>query len=142
MSRRKRFTRNLGRKLSAPLPRRTTTEWVRFEHANEPYGLFSYLEDAFELLNDADRKSLLALRDWFNEHLDAPDKLSEGRFWFCAEAEDHIAQARRLAEVVKSAGIPIEERRTSRVPGAIRWHDRDQVAVLTYRDTPQPRGRS
>ena len=42
MSRRKRFTRNLGRKLGAPLPQRTTNEWVRFEHASEPFGVFSY----------------------------------------------------------------------------------------------------
>ena len=46
MSRRQRFTRNLGRKLGAPLPVRTTAQWIRFEHAHEPYGIFSYLSDA------------------------------------------------------------------------------------------------
>ena len=37
MSRRKRYTRNLGRRLPEPLPVRTTVESVRFEHAREPY---------------------------------------------------------------------------------------------------------
>ena len=83
MSRRKRYTRNLGRSLPEPLPVRTTAEWVRFEHAREPYGVFCYLPD------------------------------------------------------VRSAHIPIVERRIRRVPGVVRFQDREQVAVLTFRDTPR-----
>ena len=49
-----------------------------------------------------------------------------------------LGQARRLTELVRQAGIPIVERRTNRVPGKIKWEDPDQVAVITYRDTPQP----
>jgi hypothetical protein len=45
---RKRYTRNLGRELPSPLPVRTTTEWVRFEHEREPYGVFSYLPRSLE----------------------------------------------------------------------------------------------
>ena len=51
MSRRKRFTRNLNRKLRSPLPIRTTVEWIRFEHEHEPYGVFSYLKEAREVLS-------------------------------------------------------------------------------------------
>jgi len=141
MSRRKRFTRNLGRTIPTPLPARTTRTWVRFEHAREPYGLFSYVSDAVELLSDGERQSLLALRDWFNEHLDAPEELTTERFWFCEEAREHVSQARKMAAILRSVGIPIDERRTERVPGAVRWQDRNQVAVLTYRDTPQARRR-
>ncbi len=93
MSRRKRCTRNLGRTLPAPLPIRTTVEWVRFEYEREPCGVFK------------------------------------------AEANLFILQARRLAILVRAAGIPIVERLTRRIPGKVRWEDRDQVAVLTYRDT-------
>jgi hypothetical protein len=46
MPRSKRYTRNLGRKLKAPLPVRTTIEWVRFEHERKPCGVFTYLAQA------------------------------------------------------------------------------------------------
>lgn len=139
MSRRKRFTRNLGRKLPSPLPARTTVEWIRFEHEHEPYGVFSYLKEARETLSAEMRGELDALRDWFVDHLDAPDLLTIERFWFRIEAEEFVDRARRLATILRAAGIPIVERRTSRVPGKVKWEDHNQVAVRTYRDTPQPR---
>ncbi len=66
MSRRKKFTRNLGRDLGTPLPARTTSEWVRFEHEHEPYGAFSYISDAEALLAADGLNKLNALRGWFN----------------------------------------------------------------------------
>lgn len=136
MSRRKRYTRNLGRTLPAPLPVRTTTEWIRFEHEREPYGVFSYLSDAREarpeLIDEIDRTL-----DWFEQWLDAPTELDRERFWFKADAQAYVVMARELARLVRSAGIPIVERRVRRVPGVVRWQDRHQVAVLTFRDTPR-----
>jgi hypothetical protein len=137
MSRRKRFTRNLGRELGSPLPVRTTTEWIRFEHEHEPYGVFSYMDDAEVHLSAEDLQKLHTLRRWFNEHLGAPTVLTKERFWFCVEAAEYVENARQLSEVLRLAGIPIVERRTSRVPGKVTWHDANQVAVFTYRDTPQ-----
>jgi hypothetical protein len=147
-----RYKRNLGRRLPAPLPVRTTTEWIRFEHEREPSGVFSYLSDARPHLAPAHRAELATLHAWFNAHLDAPGDggdpgdaddaritLDTERFWFRAEASEHAARARRLAELVRAAGIPIVERRTRRIPGKVRWQDPHQVAVITYRDTPQPR---
>jgi hypothetical protein len=142
MSRRKKFTRNLGREPPSPLPVRTTSEWVRFEHENEPYGAFSYISDAEALLSTEGLKELRAIRSWFNEHLDAPDDLTKERFWFCAEASQYVEKARQLSKVLRSVGIPIVERRTSRVPGKVTWYDVNQVAVVTYRDTPQPAKRA
>jgi hypothetical protein len=144
MSRRLRFTRNLGRKLPAPLPVRATAEWVRFEHEHEPYGVFCYISEAEELLSAPERNELLSLRAWFNEHLAAPRGLDlrQERFWFCGEASDNLEKARRLALLIRYAGIPMVERRTRRVPGKVKWHDVNQVAVLTYRDAPQPTRRA
>jgi hypothetical protein len=139
MSRRKRYTRNLGRKLKSPLPVRTTVEWVRFEHAREPYGVFSYLRDAATLLSAEARAELKTIGDWFNEHLGAPDEATLERFWFRSEAADHVEKARRLSELVRAAGFPIVERRTHRVPGKVKWEDPKQVAVFTYRDAPRAR---
>jgi hypothetical protein len=139
MSRRKRFTRNLGCRLKSPLPIRTTVEWIRFEHEKEPYGVFSYLKEAHEVLSAKMRGELDALRDWFEDHLDAPDLLTIERFWFRNEAKEYVARAQRLATILRAAGIPIVERRTRRVPGKVKWEDQNQVAVRTYRDAPQPR---
>jgi hypothetical protein len=79
-----------------------------------------------------------AFAPWFSEHLDAPEVASVERFWFRAEAADHIARARRLAELLRDAGFPIVERRTERVPGKVRAEDPNQIAVVTYRDAPRP----
>ncbi len=102
--------------------RYTTVEWIRFEHEDEPYGVFSYVSDARGILAPKERDELETL-------------------WFCAESVEHVAQARRLAALLNQAAIPIVERRTRRVPGKVKWQDDDQVAVRTYRDTPQPRRR-
>ena len=142
MPRSKRYTRNLGRKLKAPLPVRTTIEWVRFEHERKPYGVFTYLAQALPGLSVQRRKKAEALRDWFNEHLGSPDDADLARFWFRSEAVEQIEKARALAELVSRVGIPIVERRTRRVPGRVRWEDTHQAAVLTYRDTPQPKRRA
>ena len=139
MSRRKRYTRNLGRKMKAPLQVRTTAEWVRFEHEREPYGVFAYLSDARKGLGSGLRAEVDAICDWFNDNLDAPDVATLERFWFKAEAREYIERAKRLAKLVRRTGIPIVERRTSRVPVKVRWQDDHQVAVFTYRDAPQPR---
>jgi hypothetical protein len=118
---------------------RTTVEWIRFEHEIQPYGVFSYLADAREQLDDGDAAELERLRAWFCDHLEAPDVQDAERFWFKADATEHVAQARRLAALVRAAGIPIVERRTRRTPGKVRREDAHQVAVHTYRDTPRSR---
>jgi len=138
VSRRKHYTRNLGRTVPAPLSARTTVEWIRYEHEHEPYGVFSYLKDAAAVLPAAEHAELTALRDWFNQHLGAPEAATEERFWFRAEAGEHATKARRMAELVRQAGFPIVERRTRRIPGKVRWEDHHQVAVITYRDAPRP----
>jgi hypothetical protein len=138
MSSRKRYTRNLGRVLGAPEEERITETWVRFEHEHVPYGVFSYVKSARNGLGRGLRGELDELMAWFNDHLDAPDDADLERFWFKAEAEEYVERARRLAALVSRTGIPIVERRADRVPGKIRWEDDDQVAVLTYRDTPRP----
>jgi hypothetical protein len=120
---------------------RTTEEWVRFEHEFEPYGVFSYLSDARDQLTPDALVELNALRDWFAENLDAPDDADLERFWFRAEATLHVERARRLSDLVVSAGIPIVERRAKRIPGKVRWQDPHQVAVITYRDAPRAPGR-
>jgi hypothetical protein len=130
MSRRKRYTRNLGRRLPEPLPH--TLEWVRFEHATQPYGVFRYSGDAQATLPGRPARELVRLTRWFCLHLDAPDgiELGEARFWFRAEASEYVGRARRLAELVTRAGFPIAECQTLDLRGHVRWQDAYQLAVL------------
>jgi hypothetical protein len=139
MSRRQRYTRNLGRALREPTPVQATRAWIRYEHAHEPYGVFSFVNAACSRLDPKRRAQLEALNQWFHDHLFAPSAyLDEARFWFRAEAGGYAARARQMAALITQAGIPIVERRIARLPGHVRWQDPHQAAVLTYRDTPQP----
>lgn len=144
MSRKKRYTRNLGRTLPSPQPVRTTEEWVRFENAHEPFGVFNYLPRAERRLSPARREKVAALRRWFNENLGSPEdesSLTEERFWFRVEAREHVEKARELARLVSRTGYSIVERRIGRVPGKVKWEDEHQVAAFTYRDAPQAKRR-
>jgi hypothetical protein len=145
MSRRKRYTRNLGRTLPSPQPVRTTVEWVRFENRHEPFGVFTYTTRAERRLSAERRAKAERLYRWFVENLGWPkdeSALTEERFWFRAESREHIEKARELARLVSRTGYAIVERRTRRVPGKVKWEDEHQIAALTYRDAPQARRRA
>lgn len=148
MSRRKRYTRGFGRAPSEALPLRGAGDlFVRFAHAVEPYGVFSYLNDAERRLAGAERAELDEAVAWFNAHLDAPARLVpvlRGRrvprgkrepsalCWFRATAHGHVARARRMAILVRRAGIPIVERWSFDVPGQICSEDTEQIAVASF----------
>jgi hypothetical protein len=147
VSRRKKYTRNLGRARVERVPTRGTgARYVRFAHANEPFGVFSYLREASPALSDPDRAELKVLRDWFATHLEAPDcfvpvRPRRGRpsyvgeptavCWFRAIATEHVNRARRMSVLVRRAGIRIVEFRRDRVPGQVCSEDGEQLAVAS-----------
>jgi hypothetical protein len=144
MSRKKRYTRNLGRTLPSPQPVWTTVEWVRFENEHEPFGVFWYRSRAERKLSAGRREKSERLYRWFVENLGWPKDeraLTEERFWFRAEAREHVEKARELARLVSRTGYAIVERRTRRVPGKVKWEDEHQIAAFTYRDAPQAKRR-
>jgi hypothetical protein len=150
--RRKRYTRNLGRRDVAPLPpRRPDARYIRFEHPSDRFGVFSYVSDARKEIGTEARAELKALMDWFNEHLDAPSRMVPFRpvgkranryrwmettaiCWFREEASEHVSRARKVAAIVRSAGIPIIERSVTWIPGKLCSEDEFQIAVDAYRD--------
>jgi hypothetical protein len=150
MSRRQRFTRNLGRTPRESVPTRGAgSRYVRFCHADEPYGVFSYLTDARRLLSDDERVELDALVRWFSDHLEEPACLVPARVsrrasrgeaepsavcWFRADAGEHVVRARRLSVLVRRARISIIEKWSDRVPGQICSEDADQLAVASFWD--------
>jgi hypothetical protein len=148
VSRRKKYTRNLGRVRVERVPTRGTgSRYVRFAHVDEPYGVFSYLKDAKPMLSEADRAELEELRAWFGAHLDEPDCFVPVRphrgkasrvgeptavCWFRASATEHVNRARRMSVLVRRAGIPIVEFRRDRVPGQVCSEDGEQLAVASF----------
>ena len=83
--------------------------------------------------------------DWFNEHLDRPDRLwrrggRHGRIhgvcWFRSEAAVAIGHARYLAWLLTEADYPVLELR-SRRPGEIIWQDDQQIVARPPRDLPR-----
>ena len=150
MSRRRRYTRNLGRTTHDRVPKRGAGHrYVRFAHRTDPYGLFSYLNDARPRLSEPDRAELEAIVGWFNENLDEPDCMvpvrvaARGRraendaepsavCWFKATARAHVARARRMAILVRRTGIPIVELRRDLVPGQICSGDAAQIAAASF----------
>ena len=148
MSRRKKYTRNLGRGRVERVPTRGTGgKYVRFAHVDEPFGVFSYLKDARPMLSEAERAELQELRRWFAAHLDEPDTFvpvrPQGRLasrhgeptavcWFRTSASGHVSRARRLSVLVRRARIPIVELRRDRISGQVCSEDGEQLAVASY----------
>jgi hypothetical protein len=148
VSRRKKYTRNLGRARVERVPRRGAgTHYVRFAHRDEPFGVFSYLREARPRLSEPDRDEVKALREWFQEHLEEPDCFVPVRVrrglasrhgeptavcWFRSTAKEHVNRARRMSVLVRRAGIPIVELRRDRVPGQVCSEDGEQLAVASF----------
>jgi hypothetical protein len=148
VSRRKKYTRNLGRARAERVPvRGAGARYMRFAHKDEPFGVFSYLGDARPWLSETDRDELNALRKWFQAHLEEPDcfvpiRVRRGSVaregeptavcWFHASATEHVTRARRMSVLVRRAGIPIVELRRERIPGQVCSEDGEQLAVASY----------
>jgi len=148
VSRRKKYTRNLGRARTERVPTRGAgSKYIRFAHRDEPYGVFSYLRDAKPRLSDSDREELKAHREWFQGHLEEPDCFVPPRprrgkaerhgeptavCWFRSTAREHVDRARRMSVLVRRAGIPIVEFRRDRVPGQVCSEDGEQLAVASF----------
>jgi hypothetical protein len=148
VSRRKRYTRNLGRVPAEAIPKRGNgATYVRFAHDVEPYGVFSYVSDARRRLSERDRGELDDLLAWFRAHLDEPTRLvpvlrqrrtgssdpePSALCWFRASAREHLERARRLTVLVRRAGLPIVERWSEDVPGQVCSEDVEQVAVASF----------
>jgi hypothetical protein len=157
MSRRHRFTRNLGRRVPAATPQREELRYVRFENATEiirgvTYGPFSYVADARNILIGCDRAELDDVMQWFNDNLEEPERMvpfrevgerrarrrkreAMAQCWFRDDAEAHIARARELVAILERAGFGFVERWSDRLPGKLCAADGFQIAVVPYRDT-------
>ena len=115
------------------------------ENSHEPAGLFlvaGWVRDREEAA-PPNLARLQLLRDWFNEHLDRPQRFNrscrphrreKAISWFRDSAVEHIRQAREMAAIVGACGYEIREIRTRR-PGYVVYEDRFQVVAEPFAET-------
>ena len=101
------------------------------------------LRDA-EDVRPEDRAELMALREWFNEHLAEPTQLSissqphkkaQALSWFKLTATEHIAKMQAIADLMRAYNRPSTVLETNR-PGYIVYEDEHQIAAYPFNDTP------
>ena len=95
-------------------------------------------------LSAKDHDALDAIREWFNTHLERPERLSlsarphakkQALSWFRDSATLHIAKMRDYGDILKNYGLPVLMIRTDR-PGYIVYEDEHQVCAYPFADTP------
>jgi hypothetical protein len=126
---------------------------LRFVTRNRhpPYGHRSgIIQAAYKLWREGTlppekRTDIRAILDWFNEHLDAPERLSTSRYpraqatavsWIRSSALEHVKNLRRLVALIEAEGISVDELRTTQ-PGYVVHEDAHQVVALPFSDTPR-----
>jgi hypothetical protein len=99
-------------------------------------------------LGEWDVARLAALKEWFNQHLEKPERVARSRrpngphaavSWFKASAREHIARARELAALLEQYGVPTRMVTTDR-PGYVVYEDEFQVAAEPFRSEHPDRG--
>ena len=125
--------------------------FVRFvvlEQDESSHRLMGVFQAAFSLrdrglLDSTERHGFENLRQWFNDHLPAPERFcrSRGRqahrqgiCWFKADAVEHLGKIRELVALLERHGITTRRLRAER-PGYIVYEDDFQVAAVPFRDT-------
>jgi hypothetical protein len=101
-----------------------------------------------EPMAEWDAARLSALKDWFNLHLEKPERVARSRrpnghhaavSWFKVSAHEHIARARELAALLEQYGVPTRMLTTER-PGYVVYEDEFQVAAEPFRSEHPDRG--
>jgi len=110
----------------------------------EPIGFFKF---AYALIREkcatvGDERRLSELLDWFDDHLDAPDRFAKSSnvhahgkaiSWFKPTALEHITNARKILDIIKRYGAKSEMLTTAK-PGVIVFEDDFQITAIPFRD--------
>ncbi len=87
------------------------------------------------VLSDPDHEELEAIRSWFNEHLERPERLAvsprphakaQAISWFRDTATTHIAKMREFQDVLERYGLAVQMIKAERL-GYILYEDQHQV---------------
>jgi hypothetical protein len=125
--------------------------YVRFvtadldEDSGRRRGVFQAVADLAEAgeWRDYEAEELQVLRQWFNDHLEAPDRFSRSRrsdaapraiSWFKSSATEHVRRMYMLCRILTEHGIPTETITSAR-PGYIVFEDDHQIAAIPFAET-------
>ncbi|MDB5326255.1 MAG: hypothetical protein JWM57_1824 [Phycisphaerales bacterium] len=108
-------------------------------------GLFQAIGDLVDQneLHDYQLEEIRALRRWFGDKLDAPDRFSRSQksgaapkaiSWFKSTATEHVSQMHVMCRILNEHGIATEMITTTR-PGYIVFEDEFQVAAVPFFET-------
>jgi hypothetical protein len=93
---------------------------------------------------ECERSLLFQIRDWFDNHLEKPDRFTASKppyyrkqnkaiSWFKDSATEHIYHARQMAAILQRHGITVRELRVERV-GYVVYEDDFQIVAEAFRD--------
>jgi hypothetical protein len=96
-------------------------------------------------IHPKDKAHLEELRDWFNEHLEKPDRFTASKppyyrkqpkalSWFKDTAHDHIGKVRAMTKIVEQYGIAVTVLRAERV-GYVVYEDGFQIVAEPFSET-------
>jgi len=116
------------------------------EDSGRRRGIFHAAADLREsnVVTAQDRKQLVALRDWFNDHLERPSTFAVSKkphakaqavSWFKSSATEHVSRMWEFVEVLSRYDVQVDVLRTKR-PGYVVYEDEHQVTAYPFSDTP------
>src|SRR5262249_53182737 len=99
------------------------------------------------VLHAYEEAALAALFQWFDEHLEKPDRFTAAKWpfhpkknraisWFKESSKDHVSRIREIALIVEKHGVAVNTIRTDR-PGYVVYEDEHQIVAEPFSDTFQ-----
>jgi hypothetical protein len=94
-------------------------------------------------LFDHELAELQAIRKWFSQHLDAPDRFARSSksgaaakaiSWYKSTATEHISRMHEMCRILNEHGITTEMITSAR-PGYVVFEDEYQIAAVPFTET-------
>ena len=109
-------------------------------------GIFQAVYDLqhFGMLHSYERAHVQELRQWFNDHLEKPDRFTAARppyyrkknraiSWFKDSAHEHIRRVREFVAILGNHGVNVRMIKSERV-GYVVYEDEHQIVAEPFAD--------
>jgi len=125
--------------------------YVRFvtstidENSGKRRGIFHAVYDLADAneLSKHEVEEWRTIRQWFNQHLDIPDRFARSRksgaapkaiSWYKSTAREYVSRMHAMCRILNEHGI-MTEMITSTRPGYIVFEDEHQIAAVPFAET-------
>ncbi|MBL1218172.1 MAG: hypothetical protein D8M59_11835 [Planctomycetes bacterium] len=114
----------------------------RDEDSGKKQGLFQAMADLYDdgALTASEERWYVEVREWYNEHLPAPDRFSrptgtrapqKAISWYKDDAAECISRMREFVAILDVHGIHVEMLTTDQ-PGYVMYEDEYQVCAVPF----------